>query len=228
MRARSLLRSAARLAPALALVGSAALVLLPAAAARADVTVRSLTQDLTVDDAVQVGFHSQVGELDAEATDGDSVRVEVAIQCEKTDDERCRKIADSISLKIRRSGSRLGVDVSDWPKLRDRGLSVKAHLMIPRKLGLEVDMGVGEISIRGLEGDVEVDVGVGEISVVAPQKAFRSVSMDTGVGKADLVVGGHTIEGHGMVGGNLKWKDGPGPSHIELDSGVGDLRVELQ
>ncbi len=213
-----------RLAPTLVLV---ALGLLSAVAARADVTVRSLTQDLAVDDAAQIGFHSQVGELDAEATDGDSVRVEVAILCEKADDERCKRVADSISLKIRRTGSRLGVDVSDWPKLRDRGLSVKAHLLIPRKLGFEVDMGVGEVSIRGLEGDVEVDVGVGEISVVAPEKAMGSVDMDTGVGKVDLVVGGHTIEGHGMVGGNLKWKEGTGPAHIELDSGVGDLRVEL-
>ncbi len=198
------------------------------AAARADVTVRTLSQDLAVDGARQVGFHSQVGELDAEATDGDSVRVEVAVLCDEAHEEHCREVARSIDLEIRKSGSRLGIEVTDWPKLRDRGLSVKAHLLVPRGLGLEVDMGVGEVSIRGLEGDLEVDLGVGEISVVAPEKAVRSVDMDTGVGEVDLVVGGHTTQGHGFVGGALKWKDGPGTATIELDSGVGDLRVELQ
>lgn len=204
-----------------------ALAGLAPAAARADVTVRTLTQDLAVDGARQVGFHSQVGELDAEAGDGDSVRVEVAVLCEEEHEAHCREVADSIDLKIRKSGSRLGIEVTDWPKLRARGLSVKAHLVVPRHLGLEVDMGVGEVSVRGLEGDLEVDLGVGEISVVAPEKAVRSVDMDTGVGEVDLVVGGRTTQGHGLVGGNLKWKDGSGTATIELDSGVGDLRVEL-
>lgn len=204
-----------------------ALGLVAPAPARADVTVRTLTQDLSVDGARQVGFHSQVGELDAEPSDGDSVRIEVAVLCDEAHEEHCREVAQSIDLKIKKSGSRLGIEVTDWPKLRDRGLSVKAHLLIPRGLGLEVDMGVGEVSIRGLEGDLEVDLGVGEISVVAPEKAVRSVDMDTGVGEADLVVGGRTTQGHGFVGGSLKWKDGPGTAKIELDSGVGDLRVEL-
>lgn len=216
--------SAHRLAIILAVLG----VGLFATAARADVTVRSLNQDLPVGDARSVGFHAPVGELQVVPADGDSIRAEVALRCERDGDSRCEKAARDVDLRIRTQGDRILVDVDDWPKLGSHGLSVRARLEVPRGRSIEVDMGVGEVSIDGVDSDVEVDVGVGEISVTMPEAAVRSVDLDSGVGEVTLRVGGRTIDGTGFVGGSLEWKDGPGRASIELDSGVGEIHVTLE
>jgi hypothetical protein len=52
--------------------------------------------------------------------------------------------------------------------------------------------------------------------------------MDTGVGEVTLEVGGRTVEGSGFVGGHLSWRHGPGDGHIEIDTGVGEIRVVLR
>lgn len=196
--------------------------------ARADVTVRTLNQDLVAGSVESVGFHGPVGELQVVGVDGGSVRAEVALRCDRDRDTRCREAAERVDLRVRRTGDRIELEVDDWPKLGGRGLSVRARLEVPRGLAVEIDMGVGEVSVEGMGSDVEVDVGVGEVSVEMAESAVGSVNLDSGVGEVTLRIGGRTIDGTGFVGGALSWKDGPGDGHVEVDTGVGEIRVTLQ
>ncbi|HLE85472.1 MAG TPA: hypothetical protein VJG13_14120 [Thermoanaerobaculia bacterium] len=205
-----------------------ALAALAPAAARAEVTVRTLNQETPAADVVSVGFHGQVGEIEVVGTSGGTVKLEVTLLCERERDRACREAAAKVDLEARRSGDRLQLVVEDWPKLRGGGLSFSGRLELPKHLAVEVDMGVGEVSVVGVEADIEVDTGVGEVSVEAQEALFRSVKMDTGVGEAELEVGDRTIQGSGFVGGHLSWRHGPGRGHIEIDSGVGEIRVVLR
>lgn len=204
-----------------------ALALSPAAA-RADVTVRTLTKDLPAGEAHSVGFHAPVGELQVVATDGGSIRIDVALRCEHDGSSRCRNAAEDVRLRTRETGDRVQLDVDDWPKLASHGLSVRARLEVPRGRSVEIDMGVGEVSIDGVDADVEVDVGVGEVSIEIPEATVRSVHLNSGVGEVTLEVGGRTIDGTGFVGGALSWKEGAGSAHVEVDTGVGEIHVTLE
>lgn len=213
--------------PGLAAVLALAAGLLASGAARADVTVRTLTRDLPAAGIDSVAFHGQVGEVQVVGTSGDTIEIEVELRCDKRNDRKCEEPAEKVDLEVRRSGDRVRIEVEDWPKFGGR-LSILARLEVPKHLAVEVDMGVGEVSIEGIEADVEVDTGVGEVTVEGPEAAFRSVNLDTGVGEVDLELGGRTVQGSGFVGGHLSWRDGPGEAHIEVDTGVGEIRVILR
>lgn len=45
---------------------------------------------------------------------------------------------------------------------------------------------------------------------------------------ANLLAGGHSIEGSGFVGKELDWTKGSGKAEVEIDCGVGEARVRLE
>lgn len=203
-------------------------VTLAALPAHADVTVRRIDQDLDTAGARSVGFHADVGELHVVATSGSSVRARIELLCERENDTRCRGAAQDVKLRIRHRGDRLQLAVDDWPKLPNKRITLRARIEVPRDLDLEIDMGVGEITVRGMERDVEVDVGVGEVSIEMAEAAVREVHLDTGVGEVEMQVGGRTIDGTGFVSSHLTWRHGPGSARVEVDAGVGEIAVILQ
>lgn len=205
-----------------------ALATLPAATARADhdVRVRTIEQDLPLEGAAAVSLHGPVGEVEVAGVGGDSVRVVATLKCDDNS-ARCRDAAEDVELEVRRRGNELQLKIEDWPKLGNRGLSVEVHLETPRDRALEIDWGVGEVDVDGVEADLEIDLGVGEVAVRGPESAFKTVVIDTGVGEAELRVGGRSIDADGFIGQSLHWSGGPGHAHLEVDNGVGEIVVNL-
>lgn len=201
------------------------LVAVPAAADRRS-TVRTIEQDLPSDGVRSISLHGPVGEVEVHASRGSSIRVSAKLECDD-DSSRCREAAEDIELEVRQRGDLLHLEIDDWPKLSNRGLSVEVQLEMPGDRSLEIDWGVGEVDVEGIEADLEIDLGVGEVDVRAPESAIRSVNIDTGVGEAELRVGGRSIDADGFIGQSLRWSGGPGESHIEIDNGVGEIVVKL-
>ena len=128
---------------------------------------------------------------------------------------------------------------------KDHRFEARWQLQLPKRLALEVNVGVGDVTIVGLEGgceldtgvgdlslaveggDIDAEVGVGDVSVTAPGGAYGEVDGSTGVGDARLKVGKRRIRGEGMVSKELKWS-GEGPGTIEIETGVGDIKITLQ
>lgn len=92
--------------------------------------------------------------------------------------------------------------------------------------GLAVDLGVGDVLAEGVSGDLEIDVGVGDATVIAAAADFGSVSGSGGVGEARLTVLGKPVSSSGFVGHSAEWK-GDGPHSITISLGVGDAKVTL-
>ena len=91
-------------------------------------------------------------------------------------------------------------------------------------------MGVGELTIEGLEADVSADLGVGELTIRMNPAMVGSVSLDAGVGEAKLYGAGTAVKGRRsmLVGSEVFWDEGPGAARLRADVGVGEATVFLE
>ena len=168
-----------------------------------------------------------VGELEITAGRGEHIEIHMRIECSSWRD-KCGSRAENIELEAHESGSTLRIRIDGFPKTAD-SLSVDLEIRMPARLSLDVDRGVGETTIRGIDGDISVEAGVGEVSITGSVDAFGEVEVECGVGEADLDVPEGRVEQEGFLflGNELKWK-GPGQSVIEVEVGVGSVEIELE
>ncbi len=202
-------------------------LLLPALPAAAGGPVRTLAERYPVAGVGQVELEFPVGEVVVTAHDGRELVVAVALECEKSKSRSCHEAAREVRLVGQVSGRRLRIELADWPRAGGRGLQANARVQMPRALPLSLDLGVGELSVTGMEGDLEVNLGVGEVTVTMAESAVALVDLDVGVGEAGLSTPRGRHEGKGWLAKELHWRKGPGNAEVKIDCGVGEIRVAL-
>ena len=126
-----------------------------------------------------------------------------------------------------KSTNTLEVRVDGMSSLSSLRFHVRGRILVPQGRSLEVDFPAGELSIRGVRGDLNVDAGAGEISIVIREADVRSVRLGVGIGEASLSVAGRNIEGSGWLGQKVRWGEGAGASRVAVNLGVGELGVTL-
>lgn len=208
-----------RLFPAMAL-----LMALPVAA---DEVVRTLEHQVSAADASRIHLDFPVGDLRVEVGSGREVEVHVELECDSPRKTRCVEAAKKVEIAVS-SGNKLTIELKGWPKSGDRGMEGNFRVTVPRDLPLNAELGVGAMTIKGLEADLNANLGVGDIMVVMPESAVAEVHVDTGVGDANLLAGGRSIDGSGFVGKELDWTKGSGKAEVEIDCGVGEARIRLE
>ena len=204
----------------------AAAAALPAGAENTTI-VRTETRNLPSNGVSSLSLDVAVGEIEVSADDSSDVRVEIRFACSTHRLASCMETAKRARVDTGRSGDRLDVNVRKFPKWKNAGLHVKAHVIAPRRLGVKVDLGVGEVHVEGFEGNVDVDLGVGEAHVQAPESAVRSVSVDTGIGESHLIAAGRHFSSEGLFTRTIDWDEGTGRSRVSVDCGVGEAHVRL-
>jgi len=199
---------------ALFLTGSAALAL------AADYPVDHESYPMPRDRRVHVDF--PVGDLRVETTSGDRIEFDLRAKCNRWDcDDRMSKIyIDAID-----DGSQLRLKVKGYPRSCSH-LSLTGVLRIPQDHGLGVQMGVGNLDVDGLTGDVDVDLGVGDARIHTAESAVGSVSAQAGVGDADVRTSSGRVRHRGFVGSSASW-DGSGRASVNVRVGVGDANVKV-
>lgn len=206
------------------LLGAALLGSVPAAA---DEVVRTLDRQLSAADVSGIHLDFPVGEVQVDAGTGRQVQVQVRLECDSKRQTRCLEAAKAIEIVSSTSAGGLHVELKGWPKAGTRGLEAHFTVTVPRDLPLKAELGVGEMRIAGLENDLSADLGVGEVSVKMAESAVASVSVDTGVGDANLFAQGRHLESSGLISRELKWHEGHGKAAINVDCGVGEAEVRL-
>ena len=206
------------------LFACAALTALPLTA---EETARHFNQQIAVAGTQKVALDFPVGELTVEGWDQHQVQLDVRLTCHRATD-RCLDAAKAVRLVYRTSGDTLRIEVKSWPKFGGKGLHVEAHLQVPRELDLAANLGVGEMNLHGLEGDVDGDLGVGEVNATLPEAAFAQANLDTGIGEATLLAGGQRYERGGLFTREISWKEGRGRSKVRLNCGVGEVDLALK
>lgn len=196
--------------------------------ARAEEVVRSFRQQLPTGNADKIHLDFPVGELQIDGWDDSRVDLDVKIVCQNAT-SRCQEAAKGLRLVYNSSGDTLEVRVKDWPHFgATKGLHVRGAVHVPRRLALRTDLGVGEVHIQGTANDTTVDLGVGEVHVTLPKAAFRTASLDTGIGEATLVAGGRRYSSEGLISREIRWDKGAGRAGVKVDCGVGEIHVQLE
>jgi hypothetical protein len=196
--------------------------------AGAEEVVRSFRQQVSVGTADKIHLDFPVGDLQVDGWDGSKMDLDVKIVCQD-ESSRCEEAARELRLVYNASGDTLEVRVKDWPRFGAvKGLHVRGAIHVPRQLALRAELGVGEVHIQGTAGDLTVDLGVGEVHVTLPKEAFRTASLDTGVGEASLVAGGRRYSSEGLISRAIHWDKGAGRAGVKVDCGVGEIHVKLE
>ena len=174
----------------------------------------------------RVRLEFPVGDLKVVANDDTHVRLSLQVKCRGNED-RCEERARRLKLESDDAGGVLSLKVTGYPKYNSGGFNLQGTLQVPRALALRLEMGVGALSIDGVEGNLDVDLGVGEADISAPRHSVRSVSVQTGVGDAEIRNAGTKSASHGFIGRTASWDAGTGGSRVDLHVGVGDATVRL-
>ena len=207
------------------ILGAALLWIVPASA---DEVVRSFHQQIPVANAQKINLDFPVGELNVDPGDGGQVGLDVKVMCrEKTG--RCADAAHDLKLIYDNSGDVFRIQMKRFPKFGgSKNMHVVAHITVPRELAVHAELGVGEMNIQGLTGNLDVDLGVGEVNVTLPKEAVASVNIDTGIGEATLIAAGRRYESSGLMTRTIAWNKGTGRSKVKVDCGVGEIDVSLK
>jgi hypothetical protein len=213
----------------------AALLLLATLAAPAlaerKVVVGDESKTFPVEGARRLKLDVPVGEIHVQAGGGDRIEARMEVRCSSFS-RRCRERAAELHLTPVHSGDDVSLRLRDKSGDNGRGShhpEVDLHVTVPVALALFVDMGVGELDVDGVEGDVTVDLGVGEARIDLPESAVKSVSLDVGVGEAHLSPRSQEAhrEGFLFLGNEVDWREGTGRSRVTVDVGVGEAHVRL-
>jgi len=207
---------------------AAAAVLLwttPACADR-DVVVRHFVKQFPAGGLERILVDVPVGEVTIEGSSSAQVELEVNLECDNRGGT-CEDLAKRVRVVFLHEGGDLTLRVKEWPKSRNKGLEAHVRVLMPRRLPLRADLGVGRLSISGLESDVSADLGVGQLNITLPAAAVGSVSADTGIGEAGLVAAGRRYKSAGLVAREIRWNKGTGKARVEADCGVGEIDVRL-
>lgn len=206
-------------------LAAALLWVLPAAA---DEVVRSFRQQIPIANARKIHLEFPVAELNVDSGASDHVGLDVKIRCrEKTG--RCADRAHELKLVYDNTGEIFKIEMKKFPKWHgSHHLKIVATITVPRDLALRAELGVGEMNVHGVAGDLDVNLGVGQVNVDLPKEAFASVNLDTGIGEASLVAAGRHYKSAGLMTKELSWNKGTGRSKVKVDCGVGEIDVVLK
>jgi hypothetical protein len=210
----------------LSLLIAAALVIALPASAKEKETVRSFDKKIPTQGVKAIDLDFPVGEMEVEGWSQSEVEARVEIRCENRS-RRCLEAARKVELVANTEGERLSLHLKDWPR-GSRGMQIFVRVSVPQDLPLKAELGVGELTIQGIEADLDADLGVGEVNVTMSEGAVHSVHLDAGIGEANLRAGGRWYENSGLMVSALKWREGSGQSNVEVDLGVGEINVVLK
>jgi hypothetical protein len=176
----------------------------------------------------RVRLEFPVGELKVVSCDEQVVRFAVKVHCTGSSDERCEELANRLVLDDDTEGTTLHLKLRKYPKWNNHGMKVMGELRVPRSLAVKIEMGVGQLTIDGIESDLDAELGVGQAEIRAPRHHAGHVSVDTGVGDASIHGGGSGTESRGFIGSHSTWTAGNGHSEVRVHVGVGEATVNLE
>lgn len=206
-----------------------ALAVVLAAPVGADEYLQAEPKTFSLAGAGRIRVEFPVGALTVEGDDGETVRVQVRVECKGDDYEGCKEEARRIRIDHSTSGKVFRLEFSgirkDWS---GHHVSVEAHVLVPRALAVELNMGVGKVAITGIERDLDLELGVGELSVRAAQARFRDAEAEAGVGDATIQTRDGHVRERGFIGHSARWTEGSGTSLIRAHVGVGQASVDLR
>jgi hypothetical protein len=176
---------------------------------------------------VEIDFPT--GQLLIEPATGPAIEVEIEAYCRWS--SHCG--LDDLRVVDRSNDSSVRLRIVAGGLLSGTGRELRATLRIPPRANVRVEMSIGELEIRGLEGDLRAELGIGEARVLATAARVGSVYLDAGIGDAHLS-GAPAADRRParssrplVVGGRVDWSGGDGETTLEVSVDIGEASVRL-
>ena len=223
------------------------LVLVLVSAAHGWAAARVLDRSIPAAGLERIEIEAGVGDVRVEVGEDDSIHVEVTLEPRRgglfSSIRTAEREVQEATLEVETAGSALQLRVGT--NADERRFEERWTVAMPARLALQLELGVGDVEVRGLaggitleagvgdvvvdteSGDLDLEVGVGDLSVRAPAAAYASVRCAAGVGEARIRVQGEALGGGGFVGSSASWT-GSGSHHLKAELGVGDASVTLE
>lgn len=205
----------------LALIGAVTgFTLLTASAAAFAGNDKILIKEIALDNISKLVLDAHVGTVKLSASDDNQIHIYVKVS-EKEDWSLFKSSVDDAELAIDNNGKRLKIS------LNDDQYGEEWKIEIPQLDRIDADLGVGEMTIKGISANLSVDVGVGEVSIYSLAEAYASAKAESGVGAASIDSDvGQLKQNRSMVSEEVSWV-GQGKYAIDVEVGVGDASIKL-
>lgn len=190
---------------------------------------RTLTESFDPGDYRAVTLEVKVGEINVRGSADDRIVLSVRIECEWDDAADCRDRVEDVRIVPSDWGDDLYLGIEGLGFWGSRGVHLEIDLTLPARMPVALEVGVGEVEIADLLGDVTVDLGVGEIDITMDAAAVASVTLDNGIGESRLRYPDGKQDVSGILGGTeVYWDLGAGDHAVKVELNVGEIRVTLR
>jgi len=199
---------------------------------------RTLSGEFSVDSGQRLRIEAERGDYRIETWDGDSIATDVVVTCYEGK-LPCAGLLAEVTLGSRSSGNDVLLDVSvgsvkqkkKKAKQVSRQLAWNTVVRVPGPTSVRVDLRVGDVTVRGLAGDLEIDLGVGSVDIELRQQLVSRVALKSDMGSSELeglgIDGEIEYRGDKGFGDALEWAGGTGNAKVHVEVGVGSISTRL-
>jgi hypothetical protein len=182
---------------------------------------KMIEQTFDLDSFNQVDVDVHVGSIKIKPSSDNQIHLKIEIEPKDGFFSWFADSVDDITLKTKSSKESISLELTEGD------YEEKWILKIPSHLNVELDMGVGDVSIQGIQSNINVDNGVGHVKVAGYSQYFADIDLDAGVGDTSVSADhGKTANRRATVSSSTTWQ-GPGEYTIKIDVGVGHAEVLL-
>jgi hypothetical protein len=179
---------------------------------------KNLSQQFESTSVQQLDINAGVGDISIEVTDASQISVDIEVRGSKSWFFGRTDVSDATLESTVNNKGVLSLEVP----LDDTEQTWV--IKVPRKLALELTLGVGNIKLDGSAGDIEATIGVGSFTAKLPVPEYKNIALSAGVGDVNLQnTTGKTERSH-LVGADLDYT-GSGAQSMAVTVGVGDATV---
>ena len=174
-------------------------------------------QSFAVGDAPMLTVDNFAGDVSVHAGEGSAIRVVAT--------KRAAREKDLERIEVRMNERDGAVEVVTDPPSGWKNVSVDLEITVPAGASVDLHTGAGDLIVRDLQGAVRADNGAGDVDI-------RGTS-----GAVDAHTGAGSIDYRGRPQGECRFDTGAGTIKlrlpddvnikVDLDTGVGDIDVEL-
>lgn len=179
----------------------------------------TLKQTHRVSNNANIHFDVPIGEISVETHAGENVKLQVVVKAEGDNWFSDEDVSDA-ELEIEVDGDDVYFSVNKEENPQEW------QILLPESANIDLDVGVGAISIEGVEKNVRVDLGVGEINANMAGKDYRRIDLDSGVGEVKIDGLRDAKVETALVSESVDWR-GEGEYKLDIEVGVGGIDVQF-
>jgi hypothetical protein len=184
-----------------------------------------LTKTFEIEPGQKVRLHLPVADLRLEVADGNQIKADLLVSCRWL--QECAEVLSDIDLVSSSTSRRFVVELKGLSKWESAKVEVEGTLVVPRTADLELEIGVGDLKIYGVERNLRVDMGVGKVKIWQPPASIKAISLEVNVGEAVILGLAEDVSNRRpfLVGSEVFWDKGTGDARIEVEVGVGEVSL---